>query len=97
MVKKVKNLKKYSMWLVPFLLLLVLIIVYKSLDNLAVIKGYLSDLTAIIRPFLIGFLIAYIFNLPCKKIQALLNKSKYGFLKKRSKGLSIFLVYLIAF
>ena len=91
-----KNLKKYREWFMPFSLLLVLIIVYKSLDNLSAVGEYISNFFRIVRPFVIGFVIAYIFNLPCKKIQNLLLKCKNRYIQKKSKSLSILIVYILA-
>lgn len=91
-----KKIKKYSEWIIPFLLVLALILVYKSLDNFNNIAQWFSYILGILRPFIMGFLIAFIFNLPCKKIEILLKKTKSKFLTKRSKGLSILIVYLLA-
>lgn len=91
-----KFLKKYSSWIAPFLFLLVLIIVYKSLDNLNSLKNYLYSFLEILKPFFVGFLIAYIVNLPAKKLENFLNDSKYTILKRHSKGISIFFVFFIA-
>ncbi|MDY3927759.1 MAG: AI-2E family transporter [Clostridia bacterium] len=91
-----KFLKKYSSWIAPFLFLLVLIIVYKSLDNLNSLKNYLYSFLEILKPFFVGFLIAYIVNLPAKKLENFINNSKYDVLKKHSKGISIFFVFFTA-
>lgn len=91
-----KKIKKYSDWIIPFVFVLILILIYKSLDNFNNIAQWFSYVLGILRPFLIGFLIAFIFNLPCKKIEILLKKTKSKFLTKRSKGLSILIVYLLA-
>lgn len=91
-----RNLKNYREWLIPFSLLLILILVYKSLDNFSVVGEYVSDFFGILRPFIVGFVIAYIFNLPCKKIQNLLLKCKNKYIQKKSKSLSILIVYLLS-
>lgn len=91
-----KKIREYSKWITPFFLLLILILVYKSLDNISSITNVLLNFFRVIKPFLVGFVIAYILNLPCVKIENALKKTKYNYLKKRSKGISIFLVYIIS-
>ena len=90
------RLKKYSNWFAPFLFLLALIIIYKSLDNIVSLKGYLYNFLNILKPFFVGFIIAYILNLPAKRLENFLNKSKHAFIKKHSKTISILTVILIA-
>ena len=41
-------------------------------------------------------MIAYILNIPCKKINKACENSKYGLIQKKSKTISIVLVYLTA-
>jgi len=84
-----------SKWLYWFSLALAVIIVYKFLDNFTAIGLFISNLIGILMPFIMGILIAYILYIPCKKIEECFNRTKSKFLKKRSRGLSIFTVYLI--
>lgn len=90
MKEKRKSGKKWLYW---FSLALTLIIIYKVLDSFSSITGWISRFFSVITPFVIGIIIAYILYIPCKKIEKLLSKSKL--LKKRSRGLSVFLVYVM--
>ena len=90
------KLKKYSNWIAPFLFLLVLIIVYTSLDNISSLKVYLYNFQNVLKPFFLGFIIAYILNLPAKRLENFLGKSKRSFFKKHKKGISILTVIIIA-
>ena len=65
------------------------------LDNFSAIGEFLKNLLEILMPFLMGFLIAYILYLPCKKIEDLFRKSKFKFIKNKARGISILIVYLI--
>ena len=49
----------------------------------------------ILAPFLVGVLIAYLFYMPCKKIENTYTKSKNKFIRKKARTLSIMTVYLI--
>lgn len=91
-----KKILKHNNQFVFFILLLILVIVYKSIDNLPSIAAFFSMLFKTIKPFLVGFIMAYILNIPCKRIYRLLKKSKSKFISKKSKGISILLVYSIA-
>lgn len=82
-------------WLYWFSLALAVIIVYKFLDNFTAIGLFLSNLIGILMPFIMGALIAYILYIPCKKVEECFKKTKFKFLNKRARGLSIFTVYLI--
>ena len=48
-------------------------------------------------PFLLGVLLAYLFYIPCKKIEGQYHKMKNKWIKKRARGLSIFTVYIVVF
>lgn len=71
---------------------IVLILVYKFLDNFSGIGKWVSNLFSVLIPFLIGIIIAYILYLPCVKIEKQLKKNKK---LKHTRGLSITIVYLI--
>lgn len=79
-----------------FLLVVLLLIIYKSIDNLSAVGDFFAMLFGAIKPFVIAFLIAYILNMPRRNIQGLLEKTKIKYFVAHSKGISILLVYLLA-
>lgn len=84
-------------WLYWFLFAVAIIIVYKTLDNFTAIGIWIKNLLDVLMPFLIGILIAYLLYIPCKKIENLyLKAKKLKFIKRISRPLSVFTVYLIA-
>lgn len=89
MKKEIKNIKKWGYW---FSLVVALIIVYKILDSFSSISVWISNLLSILSPFIIGIIIAYILYMPARKLEKLLNKIK--FIKKKSRLLSVILVYI---
>lgn len=91
-MKEKGNITKWVYW---FTLALAVIIVYKFLDNFNEIGAFLSNLIGILMPFIMGILIAYILHNPCKKIEECYKKTKFKFLNKHSRGLSILTTYLI--
>lgn len=90
-----KKFEKYQNWFIAFVFAVAVIAVYKTFDNFYKITAFLRVLVKSLSPFVIGFIIAYILNIPAKKIEGLCEKSKYGFLKKKSKGISILSVYFL--
>lgn len=86
---------KYRTWIIAFVFMVAVITVYKTFDNFNKIKEFFAVFAKSLSPFVIGFIIAYILNIPATKIENLCRKSKYAFFKKRSKGISIISVYLL--
>ena len=93
---KVKKKIKLNNQILAFILVLLVLIIYKSIDNFSAIIDFFAIVFSAIKPFFVAFLIAYILNMPRRNIEGLLKKTKLKFLYKRSKGISILLVYLLA-
>ena len=84
--------KRRISWLI---IALVVVVVYKMLDNFSNVQEWFATFFRILKPFLAGLLISYILFMPCKKIENAISKSKWKFLKKRARGLSVILTYII--
>ena len=93
-MNKVK--KNFSKWMYWFLLAVAIILVYKFLDNFTAIGNAIGKFIGVISPFLAGALMAYLLYIPASKIEKKLLKSKKRFLKKKSRGLSVFITFTIA-
>lgn len=86
---------KYKNWIIAFVFGVALIAVYKTFDNFYKVAEIVGVIVKSLSPFVIGFIIAYVLNIPATKIDNACKKSKYAFIKKRSKGISILGVYLL--
>ena len=84
--------KKRISWL---LIAITVVIVYKMLDNFSNVTQWFGTFFKILKPFLAGLLISYILFMPCKKIEGILEKSKFKFVKKKAMGLSVITTYII--
>lgn len=84
--------KKRISWL---LVAIVVVIVYKMLDNFSSIQMWFTNLFSILKPFLIGILISYILFMPCKKIENIYKKSRLKIISKRARGISVITTYII--
>lgn len=91
-----KRFEKYYKWIVAFVFCVAVIAVYKTFDNFSNILKGIGTVLGAFSPFITGFVIAYLLNIPANKIQLLLCKAKNKYLKKHAHGISIFAVYLIA-
>ena len=93
MQKETKEWKKCIPWLI---LVIIAICIYKLLDNFGEITEWLAGLIKILMPFIMALIVAYLFYVPCKKLEALFRKTKIKLINKKARWLSIFIVYLIA-
>ena len=91
MKKKIEN---FAFWVIAFIFAVAVIAVYKTFDNFNSIMGFFSKLLSALSPFIIAFVIAYILNMPVKKLNNLLGKAKIKFISDHSFGISIILSYL---
>lgn len=89
-------LKKHSKWATYFILGTALIAVYKTFDSLSALWSVVRTVFSAIMPFIIAFVIAYMLNIPTRKLKSLLeNKVKWKFANKHANGLSVAIVYVI--
>ncbi len=88
--EKIMGTKKWIYWVS---IGIVLIVIYKFLDNFSGIGKWLANLFYILMPFVIGIILAYVLYLPSKKIENLFKKKTK---LKHTRGLSIAIVYALA-
>lgn len=89
--------KRGFKWLYWFSLGIAIIAVYKLLDNFGQMTTWVAGLADVLMPFIIGLLIAYLFYIPCRKVEAWFRRFKKSkLLYKKARGLSVITVYIIA-
>ena len=76
---KVMGTKKWFYWVS---IGVVLVIIYKLLDNFTGISDWIGNFFSVLAPFIEGILIAYILYMPCKKLEDFFEKKKKQILKK---------------
>ena len=69
--------KSWKKWISYFLFAVSIILVYNILGNLTAISTWISNLTSMLMPFLLGILLAYLFYMPCRSVETLFKKSKF--------------------
>lgn len=88
--------QRYSSWVLAFLFAVGVIVVYKTVDNFNFVFDYAGKIIGALGPFLAGFVIAYLLNIPKKKLEGLFSRAKNGFVRRHKKGLAIASVYVLA-
>lgn len=97
---KLGNLDELKKWII---IVLIGVVAYWGLSNLEVIGGWLGTIYTVFSPFILGFVLAYILNIPTMKMEKLLKKAipdKYedryqGLIRVVSICLSLLLLVLI--
>ena len=82
--------KKYSGW---FILGLLLIAAYKLFDELIAVTNLFVGLVSILKPFIIGAVLAYFIYIPSIIIEKKLEKSNYQKVSQHARILSVLLTY----
>ncbi|MEY8352908.1 AI-2E family transporter [Lachnospiraceae bacterium 54-53] len=78
------------------LLLAVLVILsYKIIMNFSDAVVWIQSVAKVLAPFFYGFVIAYLLNIPCSALENRLEKSRFQFLQKRSRGFSVLIIYAL--
>lgn len=90
-----KNYNQYMKWIIAFVFGAALIAVYKTFDNMQHVFAFIGEVFSALTPFITGFVIAYILNLPCKKLEKLYGDVKIKFIKEKNKSLAIISVYVV--
>jgi len=81
--------KNWELWREGLLAVIVVLIIYKIIDNLYPLWQEVQNFLKVVRPFTGGFIIAYFLNVPCNKLEAKLGGSK------GARGLSVLIIYLL--
>ncbi len=91
-----KRFEKYYGWIAAFVFCVAVIAVYKTFDNLSNVANYIGTVIGAMKPFFIAFVIAYILNMPAKRLQAWLGKAKKSAVRNHALGISIVVIYVAA-
>ena len=90
-----KEKEQWTKWIPLFVFAVVLVVIYRILENVGPIANAISNFISILSPFFIGILIVYFLYIPCVKVEKLYKKSKTKFIADRARLFSVLSVYLI--
>ncbi|MCL2255011.1 MAG: AI-2E family transporter [Lachnospiraceae bacterium] len=86
---------EWTKWIPITIIAIVLMITYKTFDNISQITSGIARFLGIVSPLLYGILFAYFLFIPFKKVKAYFGRSKWKFIAKRKKLFSIFVIFLL--
>jgi len=81
-------------WLSYFVFAVLLIVVYKTLDNFTEIRMAIMNFFRILSPFFFAILICYILYKPSAKLEGFYKSSSVNFLREKARLFSVLTVYL---
>lgn len=84
-------------WLKLLLTGIILIVIYKSVDNLGGIFSFLGTVLEVLLPCIIGALIALFVYLPTKKLERVVQKINWRPIQKNARLISALFIYAVAF
>ncbi|MDR0925103.1 MAG: AI-2E family transporter [Hungatella sp.] len=87
--------KQIRVFLSRLLLAMLVIIIYKIVMNFSNVMVWVKSFTKVLIPFFYGFVIAYLLNIPCSALEQRLNRLKFSPFQKRSRGISVFIIYAL--
>jgi len=89
---------QFKTWLSFLLLAAAIIVVFHVVSDLlseaSMIFGFLSTIFHVIAPFVWGFMLAYVLDIPREKMESLLERIKQPLIKRRKRGISVLLTYI---
>lgn len=88
--------KNWTKWFYWFTFGAAIITIYKTLDSFNEVLNWINKLLSVVMPFILGILISYLFYTPCKQTEKIFRKIKIKIISKKSRGLSVLVVYTIA-
>ncbi|MCL2169561.1 MAG: AI-2E family transporter [Defluviitaleaceae bacterium] len=86
---------EFKSWLAFLLLAVAAIVIFHAVSQIEVFWGWVTRFFWIVSPFIWGFMVAYALNIPRERLIVLLDKTGNAWVQKRTKGLSVVLIYVI--
>ena len=93
---KLMNSEEFRKWFSSFLLILAGIISFTVIANFGVVGGWISNLTRHLSPFVAGFIMAYLLDIPCSALERRLNRLPNKHIQKRARSISVLVTLLAA-
>ena len=93
-MKKIMDSHQFKTWLSFLLLAVAVIVIFHIVAESATIFGWIGFFFSAISPFIWGFIIAYVLNIPREGIEKLLVKIRHPLVERRKRGFSVLLTYI---
>ena len=82
-------------WIPICIIAIILMLIYKTIDNITQITSAIGDFLRVISPLLYGILFAYFLYTPHRAVEKLISKIKIKFIAKRARGFSTIVIFLL--
>jgi len=82
-------------WIPICLIAIILMLIYKTIDNIEQITSAIGHFLVVLSPLLYGILFTYFLMIPHRALENLLKKSKVEFISKRARGFTTVIVFLV--
>ena len=86
---------EFTKWLPIFIIAVILMLIYKTIDNIEQITSAIGHFLVVLSPLLYGILFTYFLMIPHRAVEKLLKKSKAEFVSKRARGFATILVFFV--
>lgn len=82
-------------WIPICIIAVILMLIYKTIDNLGQITSAIGNFLFVISPLLYGILFSYFLYIPHHALEKLLIKVKVAFISKHARGFTTIIIFLL--
>jgi len=86
---------EFTKWIPICIIAIILMLIYKTIDNLAQITSAIGGFLLVISPLLYGILFSYFLYIPHRTLEGLLARAKIKFISKRARGFTTIIIFLV--
>jgi predicted PurR-regulated permease PerM len=84
-----------SKWIPICIIAIILMLIYKTIDNFTQITTAIGGFLGVISPLLLGIIFAYFLYIPHHLLERVIKKIKIDFIAKHSRGVTTIIVFVI--
>ena len=86
---------EWRKWIPISIIVIILMLIYKTIDNIDQITSGIGNFLSVISPLLFGILFTYFLFIPHRALERLFSKSKLKFFAKRARGFSTIIIFVL--
>jgi len=84
----------FTKWLPVIIIAIILMLIYKTIDNIEQITSAIGHFLVVISPLLYGILFSYFLYIPHRTVEGLLARSKAKFIAKHARGFATIVIFI---
>jgi len=82
-------------WIPICIIAVILMLIYKTIDNIGQITSAIGSFLSVISPLLFGILFSYFLYIPHSAVEKLLKKVRFAFISKHARGFSTVVIFVL--